>query len=142
MTFGRAFLLAAVLAVAVGLIAGFTNIGSPGHARLVALDTQRANDLQTIGTMLHARYGKPGTVAPPRLPAGIGGSRSDGSEIANDPSTHQPYEYTRIDDSHVRLCADFALASDPRDDRWEVAKRHGAGRSCRTFDLRQHAFTS
>jgi hypothetical protein len=59
MTFGRAFLLAAVLAVAVGLIAGFTNIGSPGHARLVALDTQRANDLQTIGTILRARYGKP-----------------------------------------------------------------------------------
>jgi hypothetical protein len=142
MTFGRGFLIAAVLAVAVGLVAGFTNIGSPGHARLVALDTERANNLETIGLVLRARYGKPGTVAPSRLPAGIGGSRTDGSETTSDPETHQPYEYARIDDTHVKLCAIFALPSDPRDDRLQADKQHSAGRSCRTFDLRQQAFTS
>jgi hypothetical protein len=142
MTFGRAFLIAAILAVAIGLIAGFTDIGTPAHARLVAFDTQRANDLETIAGALRVRYGEPGTVAPARLPAGIGGSRSDGSAIANDPATHEPYQYARIDDSHVRLCAQFDLASDPRDYRQDVPKRHSAGRSCRTFDLRQHAFTS
>jgi hypothetical protein len=139
MSFGRGFLIAAVLAVAVGLIAGFTNIGSPGHAREVALDVQRANDLDTIGDALRVRYGKPGTVAPARLPSGIGGSRSDGSETTSDPQTHQPYEYARIDDSHVKLCAIFALASDPRDDRVQADKQHSAGRSCRTFDVRQPA---
>jgi hypothetical protein len=122
--------IGAFFLVTLGLIAGFLAAGSPQHARQLALDSQRACDLQALTEAIaeHAR-GVPGAMLPAHLPASYAGQHGDGSSAAADPVTHRPYEYQRIGPQRYRVCATFALASETAANRipnWQ----HGAGRQC------------
>jgi hypothetical protein len=124
----RIFGFAAVALVAAGLVLAFLLIGTPGHARLVALDARRVDDLQNIAVELNNRFGYGDTALPVHLPREV---------VRKDPRTKQPYEYRRLSARDYELCAVFALGS-PRDDTaagddvtpFGRVWRHGAGRTC------------
>jgi hypothetical protein len=97
--FGIAACAAAVLAV----VLGFSGIGSPAHQRLVAFDSQRVNDLQSIAASIQRSYAK--THALPRDLAAV--SAFDSDAHIRDPQTHDPYAYVPAKGSQYRLCADF-----------------------------------
>ena len=116
----------AVVLVILGVAAAFSLIGSPRHARMVALDERRANDLRTITTELIDRYVK--KPLPATLPQDL---------QLRDPDTKRPYEYRRIDRDHYLLCATFSSRSESNDVDSGVWQRqewkHGAGRTCHVF---------
>ena len=126
MTLERMFTAATVIAVAGGIAAGFSLIGSPSHAREAALDDERIRDLQTIAERLHAER-----ALPSRLDALALARRYDRADVVDDPVTKRPYAYARIDAKHYRLCATFTTTSDADegDPRW----RHRAGTTCFRF---------
>jgi hypothetical protein len=129
-----------VLLVGGGLSAAFLMAGSPQHARKLALDERRVSDLWQISETLRDRgTGSRAAVAPPALDAAMFGSHADGSSIATDPQTHEPYEYERIGATRYRLCANFAFASAPAEAtpyaRIDPRLRHRAGRSCYLFSV-------
>ncbi|MGB6984975.1 MAG: hypothetical protein WBD74_03240 [Candidatus Aquilonibacter sp.] len=93
----RFYTIAACAVVAVGLILAFAYLGSPSHARAVALDRLRTRDLETIASRLD-RHGS----LPSRLPENL---------AETDPTTHQAYSYKRVDARHYQLCATFETAS-------------------------------
>jgi hypothetical protein len=116
--------------VVAGVAIGFATIGPPQHVRLIELDHQRVNDLQSIENSVRdvdSLRRSQTVIAPPR-------SRLD---WPRDPVTRQPYEYRRETATRYRLCATFGLpsAADPTDSvpaRW----RHGQGRACYHLDAR------
>ncbi|HKU68330.1 MAG TPA: hypothetical protein VJP85_11195 [Candidatus Baltobacteraceae bacterium] len=124
----RIFGFAAAAVVAAALVAAFLFIGTPGSARLAALDERRGEDLQNIAVQLNNRYGYEGASLPARLPQDL---------AKNDPATAQPYEFHRLDANVYELCAVFASRS-PHDDANEGTEiapfgsrwHHGAGRTC------------
>jgi type II secretory pathway pseudopilin PulG len=116
----------AVLVIA-GLVLGFTAIGPPSHAREVALDQKRVDDLQDIAARLRARYRYEGEF-PATLP-------SDWVRV-NDPVTKRPYVYRRVDQAHFILCATFTAPSENDINAGTSFWRHGAGQKCYTLDVR------
>ncbi len=94
----RLYVVTACAIVAVGLILAFAYLGSPGHARAVALDRVRIHALETIAS----RLDKHGSL-PSRLPKNL---------MESDPTTHQAYNYRRLDARHYQLCATFETASE------------------------------
>lgn len=127
----RVFAIAACVVVAIGLVLAFLVIGPPSHARLVALDTQRVTDLQSLASDLHDRFGDTNE----RLPKVLPGDLSE-----RDPVTRREYEYRRIDARHYALCAVFALASESEHiSRYPYSPPlnwpHGAGRTCYEFNI-------
>lgn len=115
--------IVACLLVAVGLWIGFVAIGPPSHAREIALDERRTDDLKDISSRLRTRYHDLGSF-PVTLP----------SIWATDPVTKRPYEYARIDRTHFALCAVFYTPSDSEDNGGTSFWSHGAGKKCYTFD--------
>jgi type II secretory pathway pseudopilin PulG len=115
---------AVCLLVIVGLVAGFTVVGPPSHARDVALDRKRADDLQDLAGRLRTRYRDTGEL-PASLPADWVRGR--------DPATNRPYAYRRIDRSHFVLCATFSAPSE-NDGIGTSLWSHGAGQKCYTLD--------
>ncbi len=124
MKLDRAFGIAACVVVVGGLVLAFLVIGSPGHARLIALDQQRVRDLDTIASGLRDRFGGTTDGLPKLLP---------GDLTARDPVTGRRYEFQKIDAKHYTLCARFALAAESADmaesSPW-LKWPHGAGRTC------------
>ena len=117
--------IGAFAAVAGAVALGFATIGSPQHVRLVELDHRRLSDLQTIAYELHVDGMSPAAasrVLPARAPAGW----------PHDPLTGKPYGYRRGSPTRYRVCATFALPSEPDDaaPSW----RHPAGPACFRFD--------
>jgi hypothetical protein len=116
--------VAACLLVVLGLVAGFTVTGPPSHARDVALDEKRVDDLVDISGRLRTRYRDTGDL-PATLP----------SDWAHDPVTKQPYVYRRIDRSHFTLCATFAAPTENEDKGGGTSFwSHGAGQKCYSLD--------
>ncbi|MBV8332137.1 MAG: hypothetical protein JO192_05315 [Candidatus Eremiobacteraeota bacterium] len=115
---------AACLLVIAGLVAGFTVTGSPSHARDVAIDQKRVDDLKDIASRLRTRYRDTGTF-PAALP----------SEWAHDPVTKQPYPYRRTGRSQFMLCATFTA---PSENEPSVSGtgfwNHGSGQKCYHLD--------
>ncbi len=125
------FLVIASVLVALGAVLAFAVIGSPSHARTIALDQQRAEDLHNIETLVKTRYSTGTGGLPAELPPDLTSQR-DRKRLLFDPGTGRPYVYRRIDGSHFRLCATFDFPStdvdrDPESD----APPHGAGTVCR-----------
>lgn len=131
MRLDRFFGAAACVAVIVGVALAFIVIGTPGHARGVALDGERVQGLETIASAVHDRYRHTGV--PGHLPNDL---------TLRDPQTQRAYGFQRLDREHYTLCASFSAASE-RDGidantyaygglrhRWE----HRAGRTCYRFD--------
>ncbi len=115
-------------AVIAAVAVGFASIGPPQHMRLVELDRQRVDDLRSLAYDLRSSDQSRGTE---RLPERLVGT-DDPNRRRRDPQTRVPYEYHRESARLYRLCATFALPSDPDESpaRW----RHGAGRACFRFD--------
>lgn len=129
----RLFIIVAAASVALGLVLAFAIIGTPQHARLVALDERRVRDLDSIASDIHDRFAEKSAHVPARLPNDL---------VRNDPVTHVPYAFKRIDATHYTLCATFAAASEREDrnddlDRYRISKKwsHGSGRACYEFNL-------
>jgi hypothetical protein len=136
----RIIAVGAPILVVAGLVAGFLTIGPPGHTRRVALDKQRVDDLKMIALSLNGHYG---SAAGATVPANLRGLslpvRPDGSSRLADPVDGKPYDYSRLDARHYRLCASFELPSDRLDEagRWDNTGkwRHRAGKNCYTLDV-------
>lgn len=133
---GTIFVIASGAVVALGLGLAFSVIGTPAHARLVAADKQRADDLVTISRVMKMRYPAADGALPIRLPTDI--TAFPGSRPIRDPITGRAYEYERLGDRAYRLCATFSLPapSDVDDVDFVAEPAHAAGRGCRRFDLR------
>lgn len=112
------YLAAACIAALLGVVAGFSMLGTPQRQRLLQADVKRVNDLQTIQRMIYQRGALPGSL-------------SEMNIALRDPVSGQPYEYRRIDDRRYQLCAVFAEASELPDR--STVWNHGAGQQC--FDL-------
>ncbi len=128
MTAERVFGAAAMVLVAAGVILAFTFMGSPGHARAVAIDQRRVEALARIAGIVDERASETGAV-PKTLPSDID---------ATDPQTGKPYGYRRIDAERYELCATFLLAGDADGARYNYYARsrrwkHRAGHACFTL---------
>jgi hypothetical protein len=132
MNLQRTLGLTACAVVITGVVLAFVVIGTPGHARIIALDERRVRDLQTIALRLHERYDDPPHM-PEHLPPDI---------PFKDPATQQPYEYHRIDAKTYTLCAAFGAPSERDSQETPLypnadagAWRHASGRTCYTLDV-------
>ena len=117
--------------VAIMLILGFSNIGTPGTQRRLRTDQRRVEDLyrlsEAIGNHWRSRGG--------RLPAHLDELPAVPSA---DPATRTPYAYKPGNGSQYDLCATFSLPSRRRREtvnppRWE----HPAGYYCFALDASQ-----
>jgi hypothetical protein len=125
--------------VAAGLVAGFSLVGSPQHARTQAFDRRRSDDLDVVAERLRTRYATAGPARsprlPPMLPHDLRAMRADGSDATRDPETGAVYRYVRDDARRYRLCATFALAGEGRINTAIGFERHPAGPSCFRLDV-------
>lgn len=112
---------AACVAVAAGVIAGFSLLGSPAHQRQIGADRRRVENLRAIAWELHARPGG--------LPQSLNELKAD----RTDPVTGAPYEYRPVGGTEYELCATFE-APQPPEPRPAPYWRHGAGRECFRLD--------
>lgn len=125
MKLAHVFAVATALLVIAGLVLGFTTIGPPSHAREVALDQKRVDDLQDVAGRLRTRYRDTGQL-PITLPSDF--------VRTHDPITNQAYPYKKIDASHFMLCATFAAPSESEAYPGNWFWSHGAGQKCYTLD--------
>jgi hypothetical protein len=96
------------------IIAGFMITGGPGDARDRRLDEMTTQRLYTVATMVNCAFVMDGA-APPDMGAAREGAfnamRTQPDRIACarfTPNSEMPgADYTRIDDTTIRLCADF-----------------------------------
>jgi hypothetical protein len=130
----RVALVAVVVVVAAGLIVA----GSPRHARRVAMDRQRSEELERLSGWVSTYWTEHRA-----LPESVGVFRDKNyAPVLNDPVTGEPYVYRTIDSTSYELCATFDLASgpDPREARREPRSKfatHAAGRVCFTTDVKK-----
>ena len=133
----RVVAAAVTLFVTGSVLWGLWVAGSPGRARVLALDNQRETDLATIADAVDLFWDQH-----ERLPENLEEARATrGIYVASieDPATGRLYEYHRTDERNYELCARFDAASDDtegtprsrpvhpsRSKFWE----HSAGRVC------------
>lgn len=124
---GRRMALVSTLLVLLALVGGFWLLGSPRTQRLIRLDEQRVNDLQSIQWQIINYWQQKG-----KLPASL---TDLNDPLANfvpplDPGTNLAYRYQKGEGRSFQLCANFNLASrsmtKPVSDNWQ----HGAGETC------------
>jgi hypothetical protein len=125
----RLFVFGAIALVFAGLVLVFGFLGTPAHQRLVSIDEQRLDDLESVASVLHERYEAGGL--PSRLPANV---------TSVDPVTKRSYEFRRTDATHYQLCAVFSTKLGVDTDSPNVAWRprgwpHEAGLTCYKFDV-------
>lgn len=108
--------IVAGLVVLIGIVSGFFIIGSPAHARLVKLDMQKTNDLQTIQWQVVNYYQQKG-----ELPASLAqlADPISGAIVPQDPQSGASYGYRVVNAPYTfELCATFneesAGGGDPR----------------------------
>jgi hypothetical protein len=126
----RAFAALAGVAVALALTFGFTDLGTPAHARDVSADERRVQDLEWLTSEIHSAADN-GT--PPRTLDSVpsSGYYRGWRSSRTDPITYRPYEYRPLAGKAYRLCAIFAAP----DSSFTSGKfAHGAGRTCFNLD--------
>ena len=116
------YAIAACGAAGIGLIAGFSLLGSPTHQRALEADSRRIEHLRSIAYELHSRAGS--------LPISVDELKSDHV----DPVSGAAYEYRRVGGTTYELCAVFSLNAERRAQQHTSFWRHGAGRQCFTLD--------
>ncbi|MBI1796343.1 MAG: hypothetical protein HYR74_04745 [Candidatus Eisenbacteria bacterium] len=125
----------AAAGVIVVMIAGMVAAGSPIKERWRQLDAQRVQALSQIVTAIQLHESNAGTL-PAILPEVLDNPHGGfDRSLIEDPESHLPYGYQRIDSLTYRLCADFRTASDPApmQPRESEFWRHGAGHKCFTI---------
>ena len=138
----RAFASGVTVAVLAAVLGGLFLAGSPGRARGIQLDRERASHLSGISTALD-RYWNEFDELPDDLET-LERTRGYAVPSIRDPETQAPYEYRVTDARSYELCAVFAAASDA--DRWSPTYNrygstsrfweHAAGRGCFSIDVR------
>jgi hypothetical protein len=129
MNAGRLLGYGAAALVALGLILGFADFGTPEHNRLLRDDRARLDALQGVATRIALTSCK-------RCGSGDVPARLTEPE-ANDPkSPEHELAYTRDAFGRYRICTTFALASDGDDDAlaYERGWHHPAGKFCYHFN--------
>ena len=119
----KAVVIAVVLVVLGALGGGFYLVGAPAEERARTLDARRELDLQRLRLAADLYWTRN-----KRLPSSLDElAREAGTNIyARDPQTGTPYAYVVNGAQTYELCAEFARASEHRDDFWS----HAAGRQC------------
>jgi hypothetical protein len=133
----RWFAIAAIGAVASGVIVGFIHIGSPAGQRAASQDARRLSDLSSIAQGLHSTWlshhqsdiALPATIQELER-TGIGPGVS-----LRDPVTGRIYEYALSRAANYRLCATFAR---PSPSGVPILWHHPAGHSCFDLDASQN----
>ena len=137
-TRNRWFTIAALAMVAFGLIAGFVQIGSPTVRRSVSEDAHRLFDLSSLAQGLHDKwqvrgqneFGQKGFLLHATIQSLPAAGLPPGVSIS-DPVSGRIYEYTPLQGTAYRLCADFSRPSPAEvPSQW----RHPAGRACFGLD--------
>lgn len=113
---------AASAVVVVGLIFGFSGIGTPPHNRSVATDEQRIGDLESLANQINAAY----TAAHNQLPRTLDAIPMNGRTALSDPVSHALYTYRPVSAKTYRLCATFDTVGGGRNSFWE----HPSGSYC------------
>ncbi len=126
------WLLVAAGVLAIGsIVGGFLLMGSPAHQRDLRMDQRRINDLQAIENAAQVHATGRGAL-PESLQALV--ARPGLSLATRDPVSGQPYGYTVLDASRIRLCAVFATDTAEthggRRPGWQRDWVHGAGPTC------------
>ena len=118
-----------VVIVGAAIVAGLVISGSPTVQRQLREDASRVTDLQRLSRSVE-RYYRDTEMLPYDLDVLLNGWASD--EIPQDPVTDAAYAYEIDGSNRYRLCAEFALESEPglQPEFWE----HSAGRYCFAFD--------
>ena len=139
--FDRIFALIAIIAVAIGIVAGFWVLGTPNRQRLIAADRERIQDLRSIVWRLYEAAEKAQDRGQPiELPESL-----EGRDRPTDPITNLAYEYRRLSETTYELCAEFAtdsntyLLGQTRRNEPENDWRHPQGRHCFEFDVAKDA---
>jgi hypothetical protein len=126
---------AAGLVVAIVAFVGLWLAGSPARARRQALDQRRVQVLSQIANAVgdHVRMRR---ALPVTLDELMRGNPQSGFTLT-DPVTHDRVPYIVLDSLHYQLCADFDAPDSvgPYGDAVNPFWRHGAGRTCFTFDV-------
>lgn len=127
-TLGRDRLMAGISAaiVALMIVLGFWQLGSPGTQRQFRADTQRVQQLFQLSTEVRNYWSAHTSQLPPNV------DQLPGSGFV-DPITRSPYEYHPRQGSEYDLCAVFARSSEHREittDPWI----HPAGHHCFRLD--------
>ena len=128
---GRVVAGAFIVAAAVAAIgAALVYVGSPGEARQLRFDEERASDLAAIRISVNS-YWRTNT----RLPASLEEAAQGGAaSVPRDPASDERYEYRALDDRRYELCATFArTAAKPPDINDPPFRAHVAGRQCFTM---------
>lgn len=114
------------------LVIAFSLLDSPAQARALREDNQRLQDLQQISWAVTELYNL-NSVLPQSLDELTVGGKIN-ADILLDPVSGQQYEFTIVDASSYKLCANFerdASANDYTDPAWQ----HGVGRACFAISL-------
>lgn len=135
------FAIAATASVAVAIVLGFWNIGSPLNQRQVSADQRRSEDLQGIAQAMNHYYS-----GPTKLPSSLSELESNEPFLRiRDPLTDAPYEYLPLTGSQYRLCATFS--TDTRNEKnprgnypAPLFSKHTRGRQCLDLDALRAAY--
>lgn len=116
----------ASIVIIIALAAGFFIVGSPTEARLLRLDRQRLDAVQSLSRFIgqyHQLHGK--------LPASLDQLSLDSNIIASvridDPESGKQFGYRATGKDKYELCAEFSRTSGQE---IAAAWRHGPGRHC------------
>jgi hypothetical protein len=114
--------------VALMLVLGFWQLGSPGRQREFRGDAQRVQQLFQLSSQIESYWSSHASQLPPNI------DQLPGNAFV-DPITRVPYEYHRGQGSQYELCATFARSSErsdvpPEQKQWI----HPAGHHCFKLD--------
>lgn len=111
--------------VALMLVLGFWQLGSPGRQREFRTDAQRVQQLSQLSSGITNYWSGHGSVLPSNI------NQLGAAGIFSDPVTRAPYEYHPGQASQYRLCATFAQSSEPNGGTPEQQQwAHPAGHYC------------
>ncbi len=130
-TFGIGFLVVVFACLAVA----FSLLDSPARARALREDADRIGELQQISWAVTELYNLNSA-----LPQNLDALTADGKlneDVLLDPVSGQKYEFTIIDSSNYKLCANFELATPEGGDYsyLDPAWQHAAGQACFAVSL-------
>ena len=106
------------------LVFGFFDVGTPAHAREVALDDRRVRSLVEIAERVHEDF----TNNHRKTPAPYLDELNIPPIDLLDPVTKVPYEYRLLGGSYFQLCATFTQSEQA--EGGYATYQHGPGRTC------------
>jgi hypothetical protein len=119
------------------VLLGMWIAGSPATARRQELDQRRVLELSNLSSAIDGEYQGYGHF-PPTLDRLMQGRPRAGLAF-RDPVTHAPYGYQVLDSVRYELCATFVAPDSvgPYGTSVDPFWRHGAGRTCFTFEVKR-----